>query len=442
MKYQLSLSLLFDPILRAPILAAMLMGLATSLVGVASFLKKQTLIGETLSHASYPGIVIAISILCTFQDTPSEREFIAAFFFGSLCTGLLGIATLNFLEKKIQLHSDAALCFILSSFFGVGLTVASVLQSANPIYAAQVQSLLYGQPATMTDIHIWIYLTLAMSIIGFLSAFYKEIQMSCFDPIYAKLQPLRTKWIQQAIDIITVVTVIISIRCVGVILVSAMLIAPAVTARQFTFKLPSLFAIAGFVGMLSGFLGNVTSFIFSHGKDVKQIESLPIGPLIALSCFLCATISLFISPHSGIFAKKWRAIKFNIVRLEENTLKVMWRIHPTESIRVKKIYEHIALPNWIIFCCIVWMIQKKLIITENYTSFSLSESGCKKAKRIVRLHRLWELYLVTILKMPSERVHRSANEIEHIITPEIESELDALLKNPTKDPHNQIIPPA
>jgi len=79
-------------------------------------------------------------------------------------------------------------------------------------------------------------------------------------------------------------------------------------------------------------------------------------------------------------------------------------------------------------------------ITETKNSWALTEMGTKEGARIARLHRLWELYLNTFLKMPKDHVHQGAEIIEHFITPEIEEMLLAELKHPTKDPHNREIP--
>lgn len=83
--------------------------------------------------------------------------------------------------------------------------------------------------------------------------------------------------------------------------------------------------------------------------------------------------------------------------------------------------------------------QKALIKTGR--DYQLTSSGLHKGARIVRLHRLWEVYLVHSLGLKVERVHKSAEEMEHILTPELERKLTELLDNPTQDPHHQPIPP-
>ena len=94
-----------------------------------------------------------------------------------------------------------------------------------------------------------------------------------------------------------------------------------------------------------------------------------------------------------------------------------------------------CLYSIILAIVLVMMRAKKLLV-----GYDLTEIGRKRAKRIIRLHRLWEAYLFTCLDIQAENVHKSAEEMEHIITPELEEELVKLLGDPKKDPHNQDIP--
>src|SRR5262249_37076291 len=155
--------------------------------------------------------------------------------------------------------SDAALCFVLSTFFGIGLTITSEVQFSFTSLYKQTLTYLYGQAATMTDIHIVIYGVLALVVMIMILLLYKELQVMTFDRQYAKSLGIRVRSIDLLLFILVAIAVIIGIRSVGVVLMSAMLIAPAVAARQFTNRLSILLMLAAFFGMLSGFLGNYFS---------------------------------------------------------------------------------------------------------------------------------------------------------------------------------------
>lgn len=87
------------------------------------------------------------------------------------------------------------------------------------------------------------------------------------------------------------------------------------------------------------------------------------------------------------------------------------------------------------------LIRQGWIVQTSPGRYRLTKDGSIRASRIVRLHRLWEVYLADYLGVGAEKVHKNAEEMEHIITPELEQELLVLLNNPKQDPHHQPIPP-
>ncbi|MFV0340904.1 MAG: metal ABC transporter permease, partial [Parachlamydiaceae bacterium] len=142
-----------DPVLRAPMIGSILMSVAAALIGVLVFLKKESLLGEALSHASYPGLVMGVLLSGFLYGDVGENVFGALFFMGgALLSSILGLKLIHFLETKVQVKQDAALCFVLSFFFGVGILVASRVQFTYSTLYKQVEVYFYGQSATMTDI--------------------------------------------------------------------------------------------------------------------------------------------------------------------------------------------------------------------------------------------------------------------------------------------------
>ena len=184
----MSFSLLYyltDPVLRAPTVGCMLMCLAASLVGVVAFIRKRSLLGEALSHASYPGVVF--SVLIASLLFPSSEEAVAiGILIGAFVAAILGLLTINLLEQFLKVKSDAALCFVLSVFFGIGVLAASRIQTTHALWYKKIQLFLYGQAATMTDIHILIYAVLAALILLFIFLLYRPIEILNFDREFAK----------------------------------------------------------------------------------------------------------------------------------------------------------------------------------------------------------------------------------------------------------------
>lgn len=432
-----------DPILRAPTVGCILMCISSALVGVVVFLKKQSLIGEALSHATYPGVILG-AMVAGVLDIDSDSDLIITIFIilGASLTALMGLWCIHFLQHRLKVYSDSALCFVLAAFFGIGLTLASQMQFAFSSLYRQAQVYLYGQAATMTDIHIIIYAFLFALVVSVIILFYKEIRTIAFDRDYACSLGINTRLVENMIYVLIVIAIVIGIRSVGVVLMSAMLIAPAVAARQYTNKLYVAFLLAAFFGGISGFLGNYFSITLGNALILRypmQHFALATGPMIVVIASTLCLFSLLFAPERGLVVRYIRIAHFRYQCLRENLLKACWRYPEGHAITFDEIAKYqSASPSYLRFALTSlswqgWMIQDR-------TGYHLSPEGRAWSTRIVRLHRLWEVYLVDYLGMGVERVHRSAEEMEHIITPELERELTLLLNDPKRDPHSQPIP--
>jgi manganese/zinc/iron transport system permease protein len=424
-----------DPLLRAPMIGGILMCITASLVGVIVLIRKRSLVGEALSHAAYPGIVVGAIVFGSFfaflQEWFSSFLLLGAFF-----SSLLGLFGLHFLQTHFRVKSDAALCFILSSFFGIGVLIASRIQYTHSLWYRQIQSFLYGQPATMTDYHTWMYAVLCLMVIAFLIFFYRSIQVVNFDPPFASSLGFSVKWVEVLFFCLLVLAVTVAIRGVGVVLLSGMLIAPALAARQLTHNLSKMFSFSAAFGALSAFLGNYVSAEFPCWIASPRLI-LPIGPLIILFgagfCFL----SLLLAPQRGLLVRWLRRKRFSKVCEEENLLKILWKVKEREKralLDLATLRQRSSFSTWVILKRLSrygWVIQEE--------GYFLSKEGQIKASQVVRLHRLWEVYLVH-LGQSSEKVHASAEEMEHVITPELEKSLSEYLNDPQLDPHSQPIP--
>ncbi len=399
-----------DPVLRAPTIGCMLMALSSSLVGVFAFLRRRSLVGEALSHAAYPGVVLSIFFASDI-----------GILIGAFITALLGLKAIDVLERKWKVKSDVALTLILSLFFGVGVLLASRLQVTHALWYRHVQTFLYGQAATMTDIHIVIYGILTIGVIGFILFLYRHLEALSFDRDFSVSLGIRHKSIDRALFFLLTLAIVIGIRSVGVVLMSGMLIAPAAAARQFSSRLSHLLIFAGVIGLFSGYMGNYLSTTIPNGQF-----SLPTGPMILLVASAICFLSLFFAPKNGLLIRYFRAAVFRTVCQMENSLKTFWRHGASGHLPSTWILSLLRLKKW---------------VKKEHQTFLLTEEGEKRAEKIVRLHRLWEVYLVDYMGQKAEKLHSNAEELEHLITPELEIRLTELLQDPKLDPHQQPIPP-
>ncbi|MBX7066175.1 MAG: metal ABC transporter permease [Parachlamydiales bacterium] len=392
-----------DPVLRAPTWGCILMCIASSLMGVLIFLRKKSLLSESLSHATYPGACLGIALFGFLEEWTFVAVLIGAFF-----SSLLGLKAIQKLEKS-RVSPDAALTLVLATFLGLGILITSAFQTAK-----KTQMLLFGQAATMSDMHIWIYGSLAMAVVLFLCLTFRPLQASLFDPQFSKSAKIPVEPLEKILFWLLLLSLIVGIRSVGVILMSGMVIAPAVAARQFSDRLQTVLVLAALFGAFSGLLGNMLSVY----------ANLPTGPAIVLIGTAFSLLSLLFAPKRGLLFRLYRIWAFRLRCLEENLLKTLWK------------KRTLSTPSWAAKIAL-WSLQKEGWVGPLRT---LTPDGMKKAAAIVRLHRLWELYLTEELGVQIEKVHRTAEEMEHIITPEMEERLTKLLENPKHDPHQQPIP--
>ncbi len=427
-----------DPILRAPTIASIIMCMATALVGVILFLRKETLLGEALSHSAYPGVVLSALFASIFIRSPGSDGGLSVLVGASL-SALLGLKAIGWLQKRLKMHSDAALCLILSTFFGVGVLLASRLQVTHSLWYKQVHVYLYGQAATMVDSHIVIYAVLALVTLVMVISFYRFVQWIYFDRAFAQSVGARFSFVEGAIEVLIIFSIVIGMRCVGVVLLSGMLIAPAVAARAWTYRLSSLFILASLLGGFSGFFGNYLSVWLPQALG-KESLALPTGPMILLTATTLSLVSLCFAPQAGLFFRCFRRVLFKNRCALENFLKRLWREGEGRVFSAQELKE-LGNLSPIRGRLLLRKVRRQGWVTqEERGEYRLSSDGFKKASRIVRLHRLWEVYLVDYVGQHKDKVHASAEHMEHILSPKLERELTKLLKNPVRDPHEQPIP--
>lgn len=427
-----------DPVLRAPTLGSILMCLSASLIGVLVYLRKESLIGEALSHATYPGVILGALFFAVYVSSDAGHPLLPVYIMGGAAlTSFCGIWSIHYLEKKLHIKNDAALCFVLSVYFGIGVLLASQMQFTYTLFYKQVQVYLWGQTATMTDVHVIIYSVLFFVVSLPLFIFYKEIKASTFDRTWSQAMGLPVLWVDTLLFILVILSLVTGIRSVGVVLMSAMLIAPAVSARQFTDRLGMMFLLSSIFGALAAYGGNVLSFELSETLGV----SFPTGPMIVILSSLICLASLLFSPKRGVVFRRARQIKFQLKSLSENTLKTIWRISEDRPLEFRELHSYYSISPFFLKSILSYLTYAGWVINNPQKQWQLTREGALRAQKIIRLHRLWEVYLVDWVGAPAEKVHRSAEEMEHVLTKEVEAELSLLLKDPKVDPHLQPIPP-
>jgi manganese/zinc/iron transport system permease protein len=439
--------LFFDPVLRGPLFACALMGALGAVIGVLVVFRQQSLVGETLSHACYPGMVIGAIFAEIVVGAVSSTVTTLITFIGAGVSSAIAAWLIHWLVTRRYASSDAALSCLLSATFAAGLLLVSAVQSVYPTLWRSLQGLLMGQAATMRDRYVLLSLLLSVVGLGLVISCRRSLKVTLFDPDFARLGQLTHRGLEWMFLGVLVLTVIVSIRSMGVVLLSAVLIFPAVSARLLTSNFEKVLVIAAIIGCFCGFGGVLLSHecAMVFRADGGRSLWLPTGPLIALLLTGSFCAVLLFSPSEGLVIRAWRRFVFVRRCCSENILKLVWKECSRTSrwtLDSTRLFEIFPMPKRAMRGLLKRLQRKDLLRTLPDGTLEMTHKGIITGRKLVRLHRLWELYLVECCGMPKERVHPSAEEMEHILTPEVEKELSAVLQNPSFDPHHQPIPSA
>ncbi|WP_225744775.1 metal ABC transporter permease [Marinilactibacillus sp. Marseille-P9653] len=263
------------------------LGLLSGVIGTFVTLKKESLLGDALSHSALPGIGIGFLLI-------QSKELIVLLL-GAAVSGLLATGLIHLMSKKTTIKFDSALSLVLSSFFGLGLVIMTYIQGSPNAQQAGLDNFIFGQASAMLIRDVRLIAIVGIIILLLIGLFWKEFKLFTFDSDFGKTMGYSERFVEMLLSTMVVLTIILGLESVGVILVSALLIGPAVAARQWSDRLNIVVILAGIVGFVSGISGTLISSIGNR---------IPTGPSIVVVLSVFVLSSLFFSPKRGIIAKR------------------------------------------------------------------------------------------------------------------------------------------
>lgn len=418
---------LSDANVRYVALGSAILGASSAIVGCFTFLRKRSLVGDAVAHAVLPGVCLAFLMV--------ETKNPLALIIGAFITAWLALVSIDVITSKTRIKEDAAIGLILSVFFGIGVLLLTSIQHSGMASQTGLNTFLFGKAAALVGNDVLAFGATALVLIVAVIAFFKDFSLLSFDKHFALAIGYPVRMLELLLTTLTVLAVVIGIQAVGVVLMAAMLITPAAAARSWTDRLPVMLVLAAVCGGGAGLVGAYISTV---------APAMPTGPWIVMTVSAIAVVSLLIAPRRGMLARALQQRSNRLQILDENILKALFHMgeHDEQFLAARSLSAIQRQRR---------MLQKDLtrgllrLRKQGYTlnaadSWSLTGEGLERGKRIVRLHRLWELYLTQYLRIAPDHVHEDAETIEHIITPELEKELEEILEYPAVDPHRRIIP--
>lgn len=418
-----------DPSLRYALVGSMLLGICCGLMGAFLVVRKLALMGDALSHAVLPGV--ALGFLWNMNKDP------IAIFIGATAAGLLGSAVVQLIRTKTKHKEDAALGFVLASFFAVGICLFTIIQRLPGGNQSGLDKFMFGQAAALGRGDVILLAVVTVVILGSIILFYKEYKLTSFDPAFATSIGLPIHFFHYSLMLLLAFAIVSALQAVGVVLVSAMLVIPAAAAFLLTDRFSSMLILSAVFGLCAGATGSFFSFV---GRN------LPTGPFMVLAAATLFAGALFFGPKHGIASRWWRQRSRSARTGRENTLKAIYHAFEEQDFAVEQVTVH-ELAERRRETLEEAEKQLEALSRHGLITFSTGKeaasftpAGWQRACEIVRNHRLWELYLTNAAQIAADHVHEDAEKIEHVLGEESVLQLERRLNYATQDPHGKLIP--
>lgn len=425
-----------DPSVRYAVLASIMLGTCSGLLGSFIVVRKLSLMGDTLSHAVLPGV--ALGFLWTMSKNPW------AIFIGATIAGLLGTVVVHWIHTTTHIKEDSAMGMVLSGFYAIGICLHTMIQHLPSGNKAGLDKFMFGQAAALSEGDLVMIAVVTGVSLLLICLFYKEFLVTSFDNAFASSIGMPAKFFHYQLMLLLAFAVVVGLQAVGIVLVSAMLITPAATAYLLTDRMHYMLVLASIFGMLSGISGAFFSYLGN---------SLPTGPFMIVGASTLFALALLFGPRYGIVPRWLRNLDRNKRIQIENTLKAIYQVREKGDFHDDGVsLQHLGDQRNLSLSEV--KKETKRLIKERFATLAPSEletlnqdqilyltpKGWENACRIVRNHRLWELYLTKSAHYQPDHVHDDAEEIEHVLGEDIVRELERLLDFPTLDPHGKLIP--
>lgn len=409
---------------------------ACAILGCFLVLRKLSLLGDAISHAVLPGIVVAFLF--------AGRSSFAALFLGALVTGILTTFFIQTLARFGGVGEDAGMGVVFTALFSIGVLLLTRLArdvhlDASCIIFGEIEYIPldlirvagFQVPRVLPSMLMALVLT-----VSFVALFWKELKLASFDPALAVSLGYSATLLHYLLMIMTAVVTVTAFEAVGSILVVAMLVVPPATAYLLTDRLPRMIFWSVVVAVASSFLGYVAAVVWQAN----------VAGMTAVAAGVQFTLAVLLAPRYGLISKAWNSWRLSIRIVGEDLAAALFRDEeagarrPGEGIAGGELLRRAGGGLSARFA-LRQLVDRGDLTTLDGSRVALTPQGRAAAESLVRSHRLWESYLVENFHLPLDHLHDPAEKIEHFIGPELQKELAESLPEKKRDPHGREIPP-
>jgi len=356
-------------------LGGAILGMVSGVLGCFAVLRRESLMGDALSHAALPGVTIAFLV--------AGRD-LGVLLIGAGIASWVGVQFIRAVLHTTRLKQDATMGIVLAVWFAFGIAMLAYIQSIPDASQAGLDSFIFGQAAAIIESDVQLISIVGLISFVILGLFWKEFKLITFDPLFAQANGFRVGFINSLLTTLIVVAIVLGLQLAGVILMVGMLIAPAIAARQWTQKLEQMIILSAVMGAFAGGIGAVLSAV-----DAK----VPTGPMIIVVAFTLVIISIGFAPERGLVWTMMRrrndARRFASLQL----LRDVYRYaiahepanHPVPDMFLRGVRGNTSQLG-------LDELLKLSYITQDSDSWQLTASGVERAKNDHHNQQLWDTY--------------------------------------------------
>jgi manganese/iron transport system permease protein len=263
------------------LLIAVMSSLVCGVVGCYVVLRGMAFIGDAVAHAVFPGLAVAFVVS-------------GSLVLGGTVAGVVTAVLVAVFSQNRRVKEDS----VIGVFFVAAFALGIVIISRAPGYAGSLQQFLFGSITGIPDEDIYVVAGTGLFVLLVLFLLHKELVTISLDRETARSMGVRVFWLDLVLYVLVTLAVVISVRTIGNILVLALLITPAATARLLTDRLAVMMAVAPAIGGASALVGLYISWSWDY----------PTGGTIVLVLTACFLAAWFFAPRQGLLSKRIRYI--------------------------------------------------------------------------------------------------------------------------------------
>jgi len=438
------------------VITAALTAMACSLPGLWLVLRRQSMMGDALSHTALPGLLLSMLAITGARSMgwiSSDQVDLStqvALISGAVVMGMVTTVLTEWLQNLAHVDGGTALGVIFTGLFAAGLVMVRVFANdahvdTDCVFFGQLEGVLYdtwsiwGQeiPKAACLTAILLIVNMVLTIV-----FFKELRLAAFDAELAITQGVNARVMHYAHMALTAATVTAAFQSVGSILVIALLVVPAVTALQLTWRLRTVvivtLVLAGVSAILGQVLAKTVPAMICGPLGWPEVEDASSSGMICVAAGLLFLIATVCGPR-GLLVEGWGQLKLKWQIAEEDVLGTLYRTEETES-PPGLVPLNVGGAGWLSPLLLKSLKWRGLALPLPSGEYQLTPAGLGHARDVVRRHRLWESYMQKHFALPDDHLHETAHRIEHYIDPTLQKALDSELDAPATDPHGKKIP--